>query len=524
MKLFNVVNPFKALILDEALLTNEFSIGFELEGIVDHEQFPSTGLPGYHSGDEARGGAKKLLDTLNGTLGLGEGNIMRDSSVFPQGRVRTASGHEYRDDETGNGWGFEYTSPVIKFTPTNLNKILKFLKGLKDIGVKTNQHCGFHTHISYPDISKKSIVWALFCIANDENMYREVEALDEGDYKIEFSTQPYATNQMFKELQNLGDQLKNNRSASARVSNEKYLMMRIHPQGTLEWRGPRNFINDGTESKLIVDYLKKLHKVISFIADVVTRKEFNGFDREKVLSRISFSIQFDSDYEKKVQKKGQGLMTSVEKDPSKIAKMPDKILRTLFAMNDSQLDHLLGTRGPLAQYLKSNMENIDPKQIEKIINYSILSSAGNYTIMSFLTEISNQYDLLAPHISECIVKSMQQAGRSLKEISPDILKKMMVKDREIIVKLYDECENVRGIFDFLKTNQKYLPMSIYIKIAKNDPTMLIKFDSVPRKVQMILTRGTPYAIQYIRNPDPVVVEKLKAKYGEEINDYILDEV
>ena len=522
MKLFKILKP-KTIILDESLLTNEFSIGFELEAIIDNEDLPRSGLPSYHSGSQVYGNAKIILDKLNEMLGLGEGHIESDSSVSPVGSVRTASGHEY-NDSIHNSWGFEYVSPIIKFTPTNIAKISKFLKGLKNMGIVTNDHCGFHTHISYPDINKKDVAWALFCIANDNNMYKEVSGLDEGDYKINFFAQPYATSASFDELKNLGDDISHHSSyanANIRVS-DKYRMMRVHPQGTIEWRGPRNFINDGSNEKLITDYLKKLHKVISFIGDVVTRKEYNGFDKNEVLKRINVIGEFNSDYEKRIQEKGKGLVSSLQKNPEKIASMPDKILKQIFSSDADTVNSLISTSSNVTSWIKDNTEKIKPETLKKILKYVVNSNAVESYIASFIDAVTRQYDAVSENISEDLIRDL--FNRELVDRTAHIMKKFIVKDQNLLMQVYKRLKDSSYCMDFLKLNQKYLPISIYMDIAKNNPTWLSKFDNVPVKVQRRLIKGTPYSIQYIRHPDPSIIEFLKSKYGEEIADYILDEV
>ena len=72
-------------ILLERLLTNTFTIGFELEAIANENIWPPngeyTGLPGYHSGNAPTGVYKRILDYLNSSLGLGDGKIERDGSI-----------------------------------------------------------------------------------------------------------------------------------------------------------------------------------------------------------------------------------------------------------------------------------------------------------------------------------------------------------------------------------------------------------------------------------------------------------
>ena len=522
MKLFSIIKPYKAMILDESILSNEFTIGFELEGIVDNEEYPRSGLPSYHSNSQPYGGAKKLLDKLNEMLGMGEGHIESDSSVQPVGRTTDPSGHEYSDSTSGESWGFEYVTPKIPFTPQNIAKIDKFLKGLKDIGVKTNRKCGFHTHISYPDMGKKDVLWALFSIANNENLYNEIKELDEGDYKIAFSSD-FANSRLFDTLKDLGDVLRNRGNSSVTIDNEKYRMMRIHPQGTIEWRGPRNFINDGSNGKVITDYLKKLHKVIMAIGDIVTRKSFNGFDKETVLKHINYEghVEFNSDYEKKLKAKGKGLINRVKDKQETLAKMPEKILKTLFSNSENASNVLYSVR----DWFKDNVNEVSTKNLEKLFKYIAGSEAGMNEICRFFTSVFSEYDSISENLSEIILKEFVDKNK-LGYLDSSLLNKFRVTDQKLIMdtfKFYSK-NNIGHVIQFLQRNQNYVPLKIYMDISKIQPYMLKKFSRIPVKVQRALTRKVPYSIQYIINPDPSVVNALKQKYGDEIDDYILDEV
>ena len=45
------------------------------------------------------------------------------------------------------------------------------------------------------------------------------------------------------------------------LSDDKYRLFRIHPYGTIEWRGPRNFL-DSNDFKIIKDFYKKFNTYI----------------------------------------------------------------------------------------------------------------------------------------------------------------------------------------------------------------------------------------------------------------------
>ena len=77
---------------------------------------------------------------------------------------------------------------------------------------------------------------------------------------------------------------------------------------------------------------------------------------------------------------------------------------------------------------------------------------------------------------------------------------------------------------FFFANEAYLPLQFYSLIARENPELLYYFKRIPTKVQRTLTKRSPWTLQYINNPDPKVVDELKQKYGNEIDDYIMNEV
>ena len=532
MKIRTVINPFKALMLDESRLTSEFKIGFELEAICKNPEWTSisySDLPSYHSGRQPTGHVKELFDKLNEMLGMGEGHIEGDSSVDPQGRVTTASGHEYSDRaDSGDSWGFEYVSPIIQFTPKNISKIYTFLKSLKDIGIVTNNHCGFHTHISYPDIDKENVGWLLFCIANDDNLREEVKALNMGEYKIDFFGR-YADEQNITKLKRLGDNLKNNDNYNEDLSSsDKYRTFRIHPQGTIEWRGPRNFINDGSAPKEIETYLRELHKVIMSMGQFLDKKEFNGFKREDVAKHLQIYGSFDTEVEKKKEEKGRNLVKSFVNNPKKIFSLSPASMKKLLTQNVLEE---LSRNGSFLNALRDSGQNgmaFSTQQAKAFISL-LFENLSMSRVDDILRAWTDSYDAIAAELSEDILSNLlyRRSHADAANITKSIGSKMIIKDPNLLKRCaekYIENRDDNGFLKILIKNDKYLDLNTFMAFAKKDPSLLRRFNNVPRKVQMAITKRNPYAIQYINDPDPSVIDALKKKHGEEIEDYILEKV
>lgn len=507
MKLFKIINPYKALMLDEAYLSTEFKIGFELEAIVDNEEFAGNGfLPSYHSNNGAQGNSKKLLDLLNERLGLGEGKIENDGSL----RV----GNNF----SSRAWAFEYGSPIINFNPSNINKISKFLKGLKEIGVETNDTCGFHTHISFPDIDKTSIAWVLFSLANDEKMYKELTELsgkNEGDKIINFFG-GYALAKNLDELKRLGRALKNGENLVSTLTNEKYNVTRIHPQGTIEWRGPRGFLNKDLGDKkvdYIEGYITKLYRIILKIADIATRNEYNGFTKKEVLNHANLIFEFNSEAQKKKDDKFNSLIMKIKENPKMIEMMPLSKIDELF-----QEKHGSFLTSELKYYIKNNLDNMNTERLKRII-----ADIVYYGDRSDLDYLFDRYSKLSPELSEFIVELYIFKDQAFMDYV--LSKKLDIKNSELLNKLYNKFKNNYNEWKMVFiNNSSYLGPNFFISLAKNRPEELLHYKNIPVKAQMAITRKLPWMIQYIVHPDEKVVASLKKKYGNEIDDYILDEV
>jgi hypothetical protein len=211
------------------LLKSKFNIGFELEGIFDYRKYDS---------DE-------LCDKLDEKLG-GCGDIHGDGSV-------RANEPGYRP--------FEYSSPIIEFKPRSIKQMIDTLNSLSDIDVKVNRSCGFHTHISYEGIKFEDLVWFQFYICAT-GKYKEFLKMG----RTALYNRTYAK---YTYLESVEKYIKDGYyqwAVGELSTTDKYRVFRIHPQGTLEWRGPRTFLNTPSKKKTMT-FIKKLNDVISTIIE-----------------------------------------------------------------------------------------------------------------------------------------------------------------------------------------------------------------------------------------------------------------
>lgn len=515
MKVFDILDSFEILkeeeILEETRLSSEFSIGFELEGICDNKDnedlFSPGYLPSYHSGSEASGGAKALLELLDEKLGIGNGKIERDGSVQPTNDTNVS----------GHAWGFEYGSPIIPFNPSNMNKIFKFLSELKDIGIKTNNTCGFHTHISFKDMTRNDAKWLLFSVANDDELLNELSYLnytnDDGEKtSINFFTQPYATDSWFRELKVNGDikdwEFEGNTSV-------KYLILRTHPDaGTLEWRGPRNFINNGENLDLIKTFIKKLWKLILKFAKIIDMNEYNGFKKQEVLEKFRLTGNFNTPTELSKLKNADEIVEMIFKKPQILISLKPSKLETLLDEKPNLVDPDSYRAIPRDEFIKC-WDKIPSKNKELMIRK--MSDIHSIRLLYYVNDYSKTYDVALTNIILKVRSSflLNILGDNLTLESSEQLDEILnIKDLEFNKKL-----------QIMLKNQHLMSVDNYKKLIKRDNYYIInKFKHIPVKIQRMLIRRNPYNIQYINNPDQSIIDELVKKYGNDINEYILGEI
>ena len=258
----------------KSLLKSDFTIGFELEGVCDSKEIEDRDILG------------SKFDEV-----LGNGNMHRDGSL--------------RLNKNNGGFTFEYSSPVINYTPYNINKVVSFLDSLPKYGVSTNRSCGFHTHISFNNISKDDALWFMFYLCATGKI-REFDKLG----RTLLYNRSYASNQF---IDNIIRNIKDSRISNALnylVSNEKYRSFRIHPQGTIEWRGPRTFLNTPSHKKTIT-FFKKLDSLIKcFIESVATNSVdvtqnniTSTYTKSDIIDRINKGSYYCFSFNGKAKKK-----------------------------------------------------------------------------------------------------------------------------------------------------------------------------------------------------------------------------
>ena len=235
--------------LIEGYLRSEYRIGFELEAC-------------YRGSD-----LSKVHDFFKKHWSIG-GTLGEDSSIKPNSSSDIA---------------FEYSTNPFNITPKNIDTMIKMLSKLNQNNIYTNKSCGFHVHMSFPYLKDTDLFWIICNIAVNDDVQNTLLHFKKYDF---FDVYQYAKPQFLDDIK-VYIENKDMDSLEELYSDEKYRVFRIHPQGTLEWRGPRNFLNI-SNLKDIKDFIKLLFKFVSLtnnfidskvikIGDtVITRKEFES--------------------------------------------------------------------------------------------------------------------------------------------------------------------------------------------------------------------------------------------------------
>jgi len=237
--------------LNEKYLHSEYKFGFEFEGI----------YPFVTSFKEIH----KDLTHID--------NIWRSGKVVEDTSIKNFDA----DEQTS----FEYTSPILSFTPQNIQKTITFLdRSLTILGVETNNTCGFHVHLSFPHINSIDSFWILCNLAMNKQMLNKIMTLNTYIDKYNFFDEDHANVNFLSRIKTSIEQ-KNLEQLSYEYTASKYRAFRLHPQGTIEWRGPRNFLNDG-DVKIIKQFFLLLWEVIGFISNVLVNKQLNRISKKEL--------------------------------------------------------------------------------------------------------------------------------------------------------------------------------------------------------------------------------------------------
>lgn len=362
-------------VLEENYLSGEFTFGFELEAFKRLYTYD-------YSYEEMRD--MVITD-------IGNGFNMDENKV-----AETLKGDGSLNPNKEQDLSFEWAFPYVNFTPENIIKVINGLEYLKTQGYYTNKTCGFHVHLAFPNISSKDCVWILTQLAFDKEMQNTIMKFN----RLVLYNKEYASPKFLEEIR---DAFENGNYEDLRraFTNDKYRMIRIHPQGTLEWRGPRGLLQSGRN---IRHFFQLLYKFVLWISKAQEAKYINGMSKENFFNAI-----FTEEWNKR------GMFVSGEFSPD----MPDKTLtekiKKIYDNEDSEKiikfltnckdKHIVDTffkilrDNPYAKNLfKDDTKTVSEKELNRLDNSIFNTFAGLYK------KINDIFGKCTPEIQERFMK------------------------------------------------------------------------------------------------------------------------
>ena len=570
MKFNDIVkNSNKIDFLKEAY-TGQFTVGFELEGVCTWDKDmddPMDGnfyLPSYSTYDEEdndAGGAalqlKRELDLLFDIKGSsGNSKIESDGSLNTDNVPDSIYGYKK--------WNFEYATKKIPFNAKNLEKIYNGLSKLYKWEIFTNDSCGFHIHLSFPEISKEEIAWIICCIAVDEELTYEIlqlETEDEGTiqlFNVDINEEGeeidgYATIHF---LLNIKDAILENDydRLDKLLNSEKYRVLHIHSDnGTLEWRGPRGFLNSGN-LKTIKAFVLKWYKIVSKIANMTQVTTYQGSDvvinKRDLLSHLTLSYidRFNSPVEQKKIEKQKNLFSMIEDDPVKLFSLNPKAMKQMWKYDPITMFQTI------SGLLNNDMFEEDWCELKNDIFNEILGfwfafQISNYNDAfkivnklwypmkasgkSFLSRLNETNLRMVTYICTKMILSnnddydLDNQGDEYVELLEDldIFNTEIFKNEfmDLVKKQKFSSIDVKEIMKIDNMGISYVPQYMMTFLMNNrNMGYIAMIPNLAEKYQIRLIKKDPFNIQYINNPTNNVI-KMALEMNPNVKDYIRGE-
>lgn len=196
------------------------------------------------------------------------------------------------DDYDNNSRGYEWPSPPMNVTIENIKRTINMFRELNKKRLYViNDTCGFHVHIGYPKYNNpyQTSIWLIINLILDKQKFSEMLMFR----NLMFFSSGYAKVKALKELRDefednlltlrdsddIEEAEKNgnfpiktkqdylNLISEYFIESNKFELLNMHSQGTLEWRGPRNFIDDDSLVKGF--FVDKFFRFILWITNIL---------------------------------------------------------------------------------------------------------------------------------------------------------------------------------------------------------------------------------------------------------------
>lgn len=296
----------------ERILVGEFSFGFELEAIYDPDD-------SIHTNDSEK--KSQLVKSISQYFPTSEKNIIEDGSV------------------KGVGFPFEWASPVLQLNSSNIQKAIGLLSALKKIGVYTNNTCGFHIHYSYPNYKHLDGLWILCHLSVDPDALKKFLSFQ----NIDFTNERFASVDYLDDLARVVNNLSSNQENPMKdllslFNEEKYRLLRLHPQGTIEWRGPRTFLDNGSV-ETITNFFKRVWWVAHTFSEIMSRTNLHGIPKNTFYQEL-LKLDSSNDYLNKSKKNSVFVASNKERRVFlyNIDKLSDEQIAKILSNNIHWLD------------------------------------------------------------------------------------------------------------------------------------------------------------------------------------------
>jgi len=237
--------------LIERLLVSEFRFGFELEALYEKSKY------------------KNVLSYMK--LYYPDLKIDKDSSLTGDSKHGT----------------FEMKSPILTPNIKEFDKLEKFLLNLHNNYISTNETCGFHIHISFPNYNLDDVLWILCNIAITPKYSNTIKFFETYDF-----ISVYSNDRLLEELKTAikNKYIKKIKSTFDHLKGQKYNILNPSEHDTIEWRGPRNFL-ETKNINVIKDFIKRIHEVLMIFSKSLDNNVINGWltkEKLKIGSYINF--------------------------------------------------------------------------------------------------------------------------------------------------------------------------------------------------------------------------------------------
>lgn len=235
------------------ILQSDFDIGLEIEGIALESNYNNI---------------KKVAEKYGLLFLTGDTSIKEDESIIELS-YSEYDGVEYEEKIIP----FELNTKPFNFSPKTILKVYNYFKELYYQGLITNDTCSLHLHIKLKNNklkSKKSFYHSamLFSYLYETKIYKKLLKFDN-----QHMTHSFWANEI--DMKEQYDCLKNNFDNDNFFNSSKNIkrgLFHVHPQGTLEWRGPRKLLDMNTIAfcnNKSIDEEKRLYRFTKYIFSII---------------------------------------------------------------------------------------------------------------------------------------------------------------------------------------------------------------------------------------------------------------